>query len=88
MKILSLLCLIAFTIFVGRDAYFVWFNPDKFVEMIIKRRDKSFPTMRLEPLLFDNNALIKWDRVLLPIIFILLFFGLVLILMEIATTGL
>ena len=51
--------------------------------MTIKRRDKSFPSMRGEPLLFDDNALIKWDRVLLPIIFILVSVVLVLALMEI-----
>ena len=83
MKIFSILFLVIFLIFMGRDSYSVWFKPDKFIEMTIKRRDKSFPSMKGEPLLFDDDALIKWNRVLLPVIFILLFLVLVVALIEI-----
>ena len=71
MNIFFILFLIVFWVFAGRDSYLVWLHPDKFIEMTIKRRDKSFPSMKGEPLLFDDEFLIKWDRVLLPIIFIL-----------------
>lgn len=82
MEIFFILFLVGFLVFIGRDAYFVWFNPDKFIEMTIKRRDKSFPAMRGEPLLFDDDALIKWDRVLLPIFFILVLLVLIIALID------
>ena len=83
MNIFFMLFLVAFLILAGRDSYLVWFHPDKFIEMTIKRRDKSFPSMRGEPLLFDDDALIKWDRILLPFGFIFVFLIFILVLMEI-----
>jgi len=59
--------------FVGRDTYLVWFDPNKFIEMTVQRRNKRSPSMRGVPLLFDDDALIKWDRALLPIILYLSF---------------
>ena len=83
MKIFSLLFLVAFLIFIGRDIYLVWFHPNRFIEKTIRRRHKSFPFMKGQPLLFDNDALIKWDRILLPFGFIFVFLIFILVLMEI-----
>ena len=88
MKILSLVFLVAFLIFIGRDTYLVWFDPDKLIERTIGRRDKVFPFMKGQPLLFENDALIKWDRILLPFGFIFVFLIFLLVLIEIVTTGL
>ena len=83
MKILALLFFIAMLVFIGRDTYWVWFHPNKFIEKTIRRRDKIYPSMKGQPLLFDNDALIKMDRIALPIVFILVFFIFILVLMEI-----
>lgn len=83
MKILSLLFLVAFLVFIGRDSYLVWFHPDKFIEKTLRRRDKVYPSMKGQPLLFDNDALIKWDRILLPFGFVFIFLIFIIVLMEI-----
>jgi hypothetical protein len=83
MKILSVLFLVIFLVFIGRDTYWVWFHPDKFIENTIRRRDKAFPSMKGQPLLFDNDALIKWDRFVLPFGFIFVFLIFIIALMEI-----
>ena len=88
MKTLSLVFLVAFLIFIGRDTYLVWFHPDKFIEKTVGRRDKVFPFMQGQPLLFETDALIKWDRILLPFGFIFIFLIFLLVLIEIVTTGL
>jgi|RhiMetdeSRZDD1v2_1073273.scaffolds.fasta_scaffold02311_11 hypothetical protein len=83
MKIISLLLLVAFLIFTGRDIYLVWFHPDKFIEKTLRRRDKSFPFMQGQPLLFENDNLIKWDRILLPFGFIFVFIIFLIVLMKV-----
>jgi hypothetical protein len=83
MKILFLLFFIAMLVFIGRDIYWVWFHPNKFIEKTISRRDKIYPSMKGQPLLFDNNTLIKMDRIALPFVFILIFLIFLLVLMEI-----
>ena len=72
-KIISLAFLVAFLTSLGKDIYLVWFHPDKFIEKTLRRRDKSFPFMKGQPLLFDDDALIKWDRILLHFGFIFVF---------------
>jgi hypothetical protein len=82
MKIISLIFLVAFLTFLGREIYLVWFHPDKFIKKTLRRRDKSFPFMKGQPLLFDNDALIKWDRILLPLGFIFAFLIFLIVLTE------
>ena len=83
-----LLFLLVFLIYVGKDLYLVWFHPNDFIEKTLKRRDKSFPFMKGQTFLFDNDALIKWNRILLPLGFMFVFIIFLLVLMEILTTSL
>jgi hypothetical protein len=82
MKIISLIFLVAFLTFLGRDIYLVWIHPDKFIGKTLRRRDKNIPLMKGQPLLFDNDALIKWDGILLPIGFIFVFLIFLIVLTE------